>query len=98
MIVDSLTWEERVERYVELARYELQREYVTDERGQLSDAFDGELFHALRTLGLICADEAKSNASVLLAVDAFRNAVNVQADQYAAPRVMERARGMAGYE
>jgi hypothetical protein len=98
MIVDSLTGEERAERYVELARYELQREYVTDERGQLTDAFDGELFDALRTLGLICADEAKSNASVIIAVEAFRNAVNVHADRYAEPKVLDRARRMASYE
>ena len=86
------------EHYREIANYELQRKYVTGEDGLLEDDFDGDLYQALRDLGKVCADDSLDRDTVMLAVDAFRNAVNREAARYAGPREWELACQMAEEE
>ena len=78
-----------------LAEYDLQREYIGDENGTLSSAFDGELYHALADLGRTCANDARSKDDLLQAVWDFQKAVNEQAKKYAESRVDARAAAMA---
>ena len=86
------------DHFIELARYDLAQEFIKDESGDLSDAFDGSLYDPLRSLGRALADGSLSKDGVQMAIDAFRKEVDAAADRYAEPRVLERARSMAEEE